>query len=544
MRTGLSLVSALALVAAFVAGAQAYTYTDSDSVAEPWSGWWWPMYHDTAESCEYCPHMWQGPNTVTDSPGPIYDLDTRYFWRPESIRDSAQRWEDSVHHVTDESLNWFGHCNGVSCAQALEPDPPTDCGALSQDDLEGLLAEIYMDCDAQMLAPGPFATPGSIWYALRTCFQTEPRRALLVDFYADSTCLTVWYWPVYRYEVEYDIANDTVATGVMTLHYEDHFYDAEHVSGDATYGFWCLVDGIDRPRPRTGKWTDCHGPRGLITQPDMAGRPLGRRDSIHWRNPYLDYDTIKRVIDHKTIVLDDEYMDHAEPCEPPGASWEARPGYAGSCWAGPGGYEPDYGVWWCEDIVHSGLWDLYIYKTPPYGTDVLDTQTRVYAPEYHWYTYALVNQSSPPFDVWQFVKRVQLDSGWCSWSPFIGGWDAQPLPCKAYFDALKLEYVGQGKDGGVSSALVRLGDGSPPLQVWPNPARGKARISYALPEPGSVNIVVYDVTGRAVLRSAQGFKRAGVQTAAISVAGLATGTYMARVSVNGTNTTCRFVVCR
>jgi hypothetical protein len=82
------------------------------------------------------------------------------------------------------------------------------------------------------------------------------------------------------------------------------------------------------------------------------------------------------------------------------------------------------------------------------------------------------------------------------------------------------------------------------IRVWPSPARGKAQLSYALPAASHVDIVVYDVSGRAVLRAGQGIQRAGVQNASISVAGLAAGTYMARVSVNGVNTTCRFVVCR
>jgi hypothetical protein len=78
----------------------------------------------------------------------------------------------------------------------------------------------------------------------------------------------------------------------------------------------------------------------------------------------------------------------------------------------------------------------------------------------------------------------------------------------------------------------------------PNPVRSTASISYTVPSPGPVDVVVYDVMGRAVLRAPQDVQRAGVQTANISVAGLATGTYMARVSVNGVNSTCGFVVCR
>jgi hypothetical protein len=78
-----------------------------------------------------------------------------------------------MHRTTNPKLRWTGHCNGVSCAQALEPDPPTDCGALSQDDLEGLLAEIYLDCAGYRWA-GPFAKPSDMWLALRKCLEVRP----------------------------------------------------------------------------------------------------------------------------------------------------------------------------------------------------------------------------------------------------------------------------------------------------------------------------------------------------------------------------------
>jgi len=59
-----------------------------------------------------------------------------------------------------------------------------------------------------------------------------------------------------------------------------------------------------------------------------------------------------------------------------------------------------------------------------------------------------------------------------------------------------------------------------------------------------VDVVVYDVMGRAVLRAPQDVQRAGLQTATISVAGLPAGAYIARVTAKGTDATCRFVVCR
>jgi hypothetical protein len=73
-----ALVCALALATVFLADVQAYTYADSDSVPEPWSGWWWPRL-DGVDGWHY---LWTGGGGIYgDSAGPIYDLDTRYFQR-------------------------------------------------------------------------------------------------------------------------------------------------------------------------------------------------------------------------------------------------------------------------------------------------------------------------------------------------------------------------------------------------------------------------------------------------------------------------------
>jgi hypothetical protein len=121
---------------------------------------------------------------------------------------------------------------------------------------------------------------------------------------------------------------------------------------------------------------------------------------------------------------------------------------------------------------------------------------------------------------------------------------ATPLGCQVYFDAYKAEYVGESGDGGASSPIPLTGVGTQRVDVTPNPATSTARISYVVPQAGNVDIVLYDVMGRAVLRAAQGTQRPGIWSATIAVAGLPTGTYLARVSVNGVNATCRFVVCR
>jgi hypothetical protein len=333
----------------------------------------------------------------------------------------------------------------------------------------------------------------------------------------------------------------------MTLHIEGHLYGVPHAPREATYSFWCQVkqlSGIWFPVPQTGDWLECHGPCDPpddTLPPQNALLPLGRKDyDTISRNPHIDYDTLKRVIDHKTIVLDDEYGGRVNPGDP---GWETRPGYAGSCWAARGVEETwpaFYFSWYVDSSIPKGMWDIYIYKTLP--SDVMNTQTKVSCFDY--YHPDTVDQSSPPFDVWEYLRTVHIDEDWEGDHLTVLNFYAQPLPCWVYFDAMKLEWKYATSEGAANSSTVVLDDVPLRLRVSPNPVGRTASISYAVSKPGRVDVVVYDVAGRAVLRAAQGIQRAGLQSATISVAELPAGTYMARVSAAGVHTACRFVVCR
>ncbi len=564
MRTGLSLLSALALAAALVAGAQAYTYVDSDSVPEPWCGWWWPMYHPAGvDSCAYCPHLWQGgryPGPASfSSIRPIYDCDTRYFWRPASIRDSGQIWENSNHHYTDESLRSCGHCGGMSNAQAMEPAPPADCGALSQDDLEGLLAEMDIAVTKNPWFPDTLHTPGTLWHSLQGSFRVT-RRALVVNFYSTpggAESNIAWYWPVHWYEVLYDTriqGGETIADGRMYLHYEDHVYRADRACSTAMYSFWGVVmDSGVYPRPKTGAWGQIRTPPcSLDCPPGLGYTPVARIvDTSGRSNPYVNrhYDTIKRVIDYKTIIYDDAFpVDRWLPVPPPGADWVQRPvGYGGSCWSAPTEQQTAHVVDWSTSyppggkLVPAGTWKFFAWKPQPYGGDQLTDDAMI---EANWDGDKCQHyrQDVSPYEQWVLVTtRVFDDVPWIVLGQY-NCWKAGSY--RTYFDAYKLDWVGSGLDGGASAAAVALGSDVTHAQVAPNPVRRTALIRYVALKPGPVEVVAYDVMGRAVLRAMQDIKRAGAQTARISVAGFPAGTYMARVNAAGVHNTCRFVVCR
>ena len=65
--------------------------------------------------------------------------------------------------------------------------------------------------------------------------------------------------------------------------------------------------------------------------------------------------------------------------------------------------------------------------------------------------------------------------------------------------------------------------------AYPNPSRGAFAIRFALPEPASVTVEVYDLMGRRVLREAAVFGAGAGQTVRLDAAGLAAGVYLYRV---------------
>jgi hypothetical protein len=358
----------------------------------------------------------------------------------------------------------------------------------------------------------------------------------------------VWDWPVYGYRIECEMIGSMIAQGQMTLYYEDHIYGEQHAPQVATYGFWCFVQGdITQltPVPGSGEWFDCHGPGDppITTPPDVAIQPTGRIPVIRHRNPWLNYDEIKRVIDHLTIVCDDAWMFDGYPHRPPGPPgdlWVSRPGYGGSCWAAPGvETEPVYAITWRPRIGLTGLWQWKVYMTPPDGADELNNHAAFWEAGIYYY-----DQEAEPHDIWVPIGIPWHYSQGQHVAVAIQNSDAQGMPCLTYMDAFRLEYLGPSDDGGASTPVSLSGGGMQRVRVTPNPAMSIARISYTVLSPTRAGIVVYDVAGRAVARLDQGVQQPGCRTASVPVSGLKAGAYLARVSVDGVSATCRFVVCR
>lgn len=82
------------------------------------------------------------------------------------------------------------------------------------------------------------------------------------------------------------------------------------------------------------------------------------------------------------------------------------------------------------------------------------------------------------------------------------------------------------------------------ISTFPNPASSTTTLRYDLHQPGTVDLVVYDVNGQTVLRATAVAHSAGTYTTPIPCADLANGLYTVRLSVNGSTADHTFVVQR
>ncbi len=71
------------------------------------------------------------------------------------------------------------------------------------------------------------------------------------------------------------------------------------------------------------------------------------------------------------------------------------------------------------------------------------------------------------------------------------------------------------------------------LDVYPNPARDRASLSFTLAQPEAVRVRVYDVVGRIVRAPAAERRSAGQQRMTLDVSGLPSGVYLVAVEAGG-----------
>ena len=80
--------------------------------------------------------------------------------------------------------------------------------------------------------------------------------------------------------------------------------------------------------------------------------------------------------------------------------------------------------------------------------------------------------------------------------------------------------------------------------AYPNPFIGAATVAYSVPEAGDVRLEVYDLLGRRVDVLVDAVQPAGAHRATLRADGLASGTYVVRLSAAGQTTTTRVTLAR
>jgi hypothetical protein len=118
-----------------------------------------------------------------------------------------------------------------------------------------------------------------------------------------------------------------------------------------------------------------------------------------------------------------------------------------------------------------------------------------------------------------------------NWWDFIGDWDASWL-------------AGKGLHGARETISATV-PGAPTfaLRATPNPSKGRVEIAWSLPRAGQVDLAVFDVAGREILRLASGHASAGNHTSTWS--GVAPpGLYFVRLRNDGREATQRVLLRR
>ena len=151
-------------------------------------------------------------------------------------------------------------------------------------------------------------------------------------------------------------------------------------------------------------------------------------------------------------------------------------------------------------------------------------------------------------EVWKWVAltgapRFNIPDSLYTIGPFdplmqtfqIGGREDGLRFDKFAFAPVDLEYTVANLDNGepgspvVGDAIGKDPEAGIALSVAPNPVVGSAHVRFELSEAAEVSVAVYDVMGRLVTTLVEAPRAAGEHAVALDVAGLASGTYLARL---------------
>jgi hypothetical protein len=125
-----------------------------------------------------------------------------------------------------------------------------------------------------------------------------------------------------------------------------------------------------------------------------------------------------------------------------------------------------------------------------------------------------------------------------------------PEPVEVHLAELTASHVGRPASSAPAPALTSpAAAGARPTAVqvnapYPNPAAGRATLTYELPEATAVRIALFDVLGREVAVLVDGEQPAGTHRHDLATAQLPSGLYVYRVQVGAHIRTHKLTVVR
>jgi hypothetical protein len=115
-----------------------------------------------------------------------------------------------------------------------------------------------------------------------------------------------------------------------------------------------------------------------------------------------------------------------------------------------------------------------------------------------------------------------------------------------YYQSFKADFATFGGAlpdlGGCNTAVQQTINNNTVVNVLPNPSTGTFNIDYTLTQPSTISWVLYDMTGREVLRQAERNMKAGSHTQQLTIDNA--GMYILKVNVDGTSQTQKLLIAK
>ncbi len=267
------LLAALAMLA--YGGRPALAETDSGTASQyPWSGYWW-----------------------AHSEGGLTPVLSKY---DKAFGTKAANWEQANHVNAGNVQPWFGHCHAWSAASVTEKEPRDQKTFKNVQfgigDQKGLLTSLHAQDEATSYGdrfgdgrgsenPADI-TPDQVWRLLQLYIK-QRNIPLIFDMEAGDE---VWNFPVYQYEVDYQVGGDGYATGTMQLVVADDDVHPDYLGtqpGIYSYTFRCKMQG-GSVVAGSGQWTG----ESVNDHPDFAWYPYVARAE----NPDIDPSKVSQIV--------------------------------------------------------------------------------------------------------------------------------------------------------------------------------------------------------------------------------------------------------